>query len=44
MIDVSGNDLIYNTEIIKHKNGLLVTNGSVHEKAVSKISGLEKVF
>ena len=41
MTDISGNDLIYNTEIIKHENGLLVTNGFVHEKVVSKISKLD---
>ena len=41
MTDISGHDLIYNTETVKHENGLLVTNGSVHEKAVSKISKLD---
>ena len=44
MTDISGHALIYNTETIKHENGLLVTNGFVHEKAVSKISELEQVF
>jgi len=41
MTDISGHDLIYNTETVKHENGLLVTNGFVHEKAVSKISELD---
>ena len=37
MTDISGNDLFYNTESVKHENGLLVTNGFVHEIIVSKI-------
>jgi len=41
MTDISGHDLIYNTETVKHENGLLVTNGFVHEKTVSKISELD---
>jgi len=41
MTDISGNDLFYNTEAVKHENGLLVTNGFVHEKAVSKITKLD---
>ena len=41
MTDISGNDLIYNTESVNHKNGLLVTNGSIHVETVSKISKLE---
>jgi len=41
MTDISGHDLIYNTETVKHENGLLVTNGFVHETAVSKISELD---
>ena len=31
---------IYNTEIVKHENGLLVTNGFIHDVVVSKISEL----
>ena len=37
MTDVSGKELVYNTEIVKHENGLLVTNGFVHEMVISKI-------
>ena len=37
MTDILGNDLVYNTESVKHENGLLVTNGVVHEMIVSKI-------
>jgi 3'(2'), 5'-bisphosphate nucleotidase len=40
MTDISGNKLIYNTEIVKHENGLLVTNGFIHDIVVSKISEL----
>ena len=42
MTDISGNDLFYNTESVKHENGLLVTNGFVHEIIVSKILKAEK--
>jgi len=38
MTDISGNDLIYNTESVNHENGLLVTNGIIHEDVISKIS------
>ena len=33
-----GEDLEFNTELINHKNGLLVTNGSIHNKIVKKYS------
>ena len=41
MTDVSGNNLIYNTDVVNHENGLLATNGFVHEMIVSKISELD---
>ena len=41
MTDIFGNDLVYNTNSVNHENGLLVTNGFVHEKIVSKISELK---
>ena len=40
--DVTGNELVYNTDIVNHENGLLVTNGFVHDEVVSKISNLEQ--
>ena len=40
--DVAGNELVYNTDIVNHENGLLVTNGFVHDEVVSKISDLEQ--
>ena len=33
-----GEDLEFNTELINHENGLLVTNGSIHNKIVKKYS------
>ena len=41
MTDISGNDLVYNTESVNHENGLLVTNGLIHQETVSRISKLE---
>jgi 3'(2'), 5'-bisphosphate nucleotidase len=43
MTDILGNDLVYNTESVKHENGLLVTNGYIHEIVVSKILKAEKL-
>ena len=40
MTDLSGDELVYNTDNIFHLNGLLISNGLVHETAVSKISEL----
>ena len=40
MTDVSGNELIYNTQSVNHENGLLVTNGLIHEEVVSRVSKL----
>jgi len=41
MTDISGNDLVYNTELVNHENGLLVANGTIHDEVVSKISNLK---
>ena len=32
--DVLGNDLKYNTEVINHQNGIVITNGFVHTKLI----------
>ena len=40
MTDVSGNILVYNTESLNHENGLLVTNGFIHDVVTLKISKL----
>jgi len=34
MTDMFGNDLIYNTERLNHENGLLVTNGLIHNHII----------
>ena len=34
MTDMFGNDLIYNTEKLNHENGILVSNGLIHEKII----------
>ena len=40
MTDIFGNKLVYNTENVNHQNGLLATNGFVHDIATAKISEL----
>ena len=40
MTDVSGNNLLYNTKSINHENGLLVTNGFIHDLVVSKMKNV----
>lgn len=35
MSDMLGNDLEYNTEKLNHQNGLLVSNGLIHEKIIN---------
>lgn len=35
MTDILGNDLKYNTEKINHENGLLVSNGLIHEQVIN---------
>lgn len=36
MTDMEGNDITYNNKIVNHKNGILVTNGLIHEKIVNE--------
>ena len=38
MTSMNGEDLEFNTKLINHKNGLLVTNGLIHNKIVKKYS------
>ncbi len=40
MTDMSGNDLSYNNKIVNHLNGILVTNGLIHEKIVNEFKKL----
>ena len=41
MTDMSGNDISYNNKIVNHKNGILVTNGQIHEKILNKFKNLD---
>jgi 3'(2'), 5'-bisphosphate nucleotidase len=41
MTDISGNDLTYNNKNVFHQNGILVTNGLVHNKIVEEFKKLE---
>ena len=40
MTDIFGNELVYNTENVNHQNGLLATNGFIHDITTAKISEL----
>jgi 3'(2'), 5'-bisphosphate nucleotidase len=41
MTDISGNELLYNTELVNHENGILVTNGLIHQDTLDVISRLD---
>ena len=41
MTDMLGNDITYNNKEVYHKNGILVTNGLIHDKIVKKFKKLE---
>ncbi|MFQ5781709.1 MAG: 3'(2'),5'-bisphosphate nucleotidase CysQ [Nitrosopumilus sp.] len=41
MTDMLGNDITYNNKEVHHQNGILVTNGLVHEKIVEEFKKLE---
>ena len=41
MTDMSGNDISYNNKIVNHQNGILVTNGLIHEKIVNEFKKLD---
>jgi 3'(2'), 5'-bisphosphate nucleotidase len=38
--DMHGNDVLYNTERLNHENGLLVTNGLVHDQIIKRHQSL----
>ena len=40
MTDMLGNDLTYNKKHVYHKNGILVTNGLVHNKIIEEFKKL----
>ena len=41
MTDISGKEMVYNTESVHHENGILVTNGLIHQDALDAISRLD---
>jgi len=41
MTDMLGNDILYNNEDVFHHNGILVTNGLIHEKILEEYKKLE---
>ena len=41
MTDISGKEMAYNTESVNHENGILVTNGLIHQDALNAISRLD---
>ena len=41
MTDISGKEMVYNTESVNHENGILVTNGLIHQDALNAISRLD---
>ena len=41
MTDMFGNDLTYNNRDVYHKNGILVTNGLVHDKIIKEFEKLK---
>jgi 3'(2'), 5'-bisphosphate nucleotidase len=41
MTDMAGNDITYNNKIVNHQNGILVTNGLIHDKIVKEFKKLK---
>jgi len=41
MTDMRGNDLSYNNQMLNHENGILVTNGLVHDRIVEEFKKLD---
>ena len=41
MTDMLGNELTYNNKNVYHENGILVTNGLIHEKIIKEFKKLE---
>ena len=41
MTDILGKEMVYNTESVNHENGILVTNGLIHQDALNAISRLD---
>jgi len=41
MTNMLGNDLSYNNQTVNHENGILVTNGLVHDRIVEEFKKLD---
>ena len=41
MTDMTGNELTYNNKNVYHQNGILVTNGLIHDKIIKEFKKLE---
>ena len=41
MTDMLGNDITYNNKEVHHQNGILVTNGLIHDKIIDEFKKLE---
>ena len=41
MTDMAGNELTYNNKNVYHQNGILVTNGLIHDKIIKEFKKLE---
>ena len=41
MTDMSGNEITYNNKKVFHENGILVTNGLIHEKIIAEFKKLK---
>lgn len=41
MTDISGNELSYNRPDVYHRNGILVTNGTVHDRVLAELGRLQ---
>lgn len=41
MTDMLGNEIVYNNENVYHQNGILVTNGLIHNKIIEEFKKLE---
>lgn len=42
--DMLGNDIVYNNKELNHQNGILVTNGLIHDTIVAEYKKLKKIF
>ena len=41
MTDILGNEITYNNKDVYHKNGIVASNGLIHEKIISEFKKLK---